>query len=167
MKKFFLVLACFFLTSLYVNAEEDGNHDYTEHPTKIQIREFRNGNITALAEYIGIDTPIIMVSVYRRDLTVIERNNGSLSESIISTSYARVVQSHKSEIKVGDIVVFKETKEGLNTLALYQFTHPNGSLFYLISPQIIEKTGLKYFSLKEGRPPVKIDGTYYPADFYK
>jgi len=134
-------------------------------PTSEQIRAFRQGNVVAFSEYVKL--AVIMVSVYKRDIAIVESNSGKSTDIIVGTSYARVVQSHNSELKVGDIVVYEETKEGLNAAALYHFSHPQGQLFYLVSPKIEAQNLSRHFYLKQGHPAIPIKGTYYHSDFYK
>ncbi len=134
-------------------------------PTRKQIAEFRAGNCKAFSDFIG--EPTILVSVYEREIKVIEKKPGAPSTISYSIAFARVVCSTCAALKTGDIVAFTEGWEGLTPESLYHIAHPRGELYYLIDSKVAykdEKINVNY--LLEGQRPVLVRGDYYCAEVY-
>lgn len=105
-------------------------------PSPAQIQEFQRGDIDALSKLIGEEIPLVLVSAYKRDLQPQITPKGQVTNVVYGVTYARVVLSRSPNLKVGDIVVFRQDREGLDPLKLLHFENPQGELYYLVRPNV-------------------------------
>ena len=127
-----------------------GREDESLPPSPKQIQEFRCGTIDAFSKWIGEEIPVILVSAYKRDVQPQMTPRGQVTNVVYGVTFARVVQSRSTDLKTGDIVAFRQDKEGLTPTELLHFENPRGELYYIVRPNVDKVLHPKIVFLLEG-----------------